>query len=258
MSGRLVVAGLSALALATGCSSAATSPRASARITSTPSPAAAAGPCASVKTTTPITDVPQPCAELWAPYQVTEVPPPDILQQEHVPAAPKVVNRTNGAVSDAEAQRWADASNRDSGWYKWAYAFTQPSFLLRLVGPALIPQQDEIALGQDAKIDLPNCDLYPTMFSLYPIDSAAKAYFAKKGLPVSDSYAFVVTYDGPCRVVTAFPDGHRMSRSVFSRPTIAFQPGQLRQDPVLGDLWFGNAGGSCDDSAGPPSTWCNR
>src|SRR3979411_1282610 len=95
------------------------------------------GPCASVKTTTAIVDVPPACAALWAPYQVTKVPPPDILQQERVPLAPPVKNSTNGAVSDADAQLWANADNAGSGWFKWAEANGQPGLIRYLAGPAL-------------------------------------------------------------------------------------------------------------------------
>ena len=121
----MAVIALMGLAVA-GCSS---SP-ASAPSSSGASPSATAsgrpgGPCASVVTTTPIGDVPAACAALWAPYGVTKVPPYDILSEEHVPAAPPVQNMTDGAVSDATAQLWANASNRGSGWYEWAEANDQ-------------------------------------------------------------------------------------------------------------------------------------
>ena len=246
------------IVLATGCAPAARSPATAKPHATSFSPARAGGPCASVKTTTPITDVPQACAELWAPYQVTEVPPADILEQEHVPLAPPVVNRTNGAVSDAEAQRWANASNRDSGWYKWAYAYTQPGLLLKLVGPALIPGVDEIALGNGAEILVPDCDLYPTSYQLFRIGEDGRTYFERKRLPTDDAYTFVVTFTGPCKVRTTYPDGHVTYRQAFAGPTVVFEPGALRSDRILGDLWFGDAGGGCDDPSGPPAEWCSR
>jgi hypothetical protein len=246
--------------LAAGCSS--TQPSAShvsSRPSATASASPAGGPCASVRTTTPITVVPEACAELWAPYQVTEVPPPDILQQEHVPPAPKVVNRTNGAVSDADAQRWADASNRDSGWYKWAYAFDQPGLLSHLVGTALINREQNQALADGAHIDVPDCDLYPVSNALYPVTAQSNNYFNKKGFHLSDAYVFVVTYRGPCQLTTTYPDGHQASQGpFFTEPTVVFVPGQFIQDAVLGELWFGDAGGGCQDPAGPPSEWCGR
>ncbi len=78
--------------------------------TSLPRPSAAAGPCASVRTTTAIDQVPPACAALWAPYGVTKVPPANLT--DATPAPPAVVNATNGAVSDADARAWAMAANR--------------------------------------------------------------------------------------------------------------------------------------------------
>lgn len=245
--------------LAGGCSTAAPPvSHAPARASSSPSASAAGGPCAPVTTTTPITDVPQACAELWAPYQVTEVPPPDILQQEHVPPAPRVVNRTNGAVSDAEAQRWADASNRGSGWFKWAEANDQPSLLLSLLGPRLVNSQEQEALSTGGHVDQPNCDLYPIKNALVPIGADGRTYFARNGFSLADKYVFVVVYDGPCSETITSGDGVRRVVEDFAKPTIVFVAGSFRSDPVLGGIWFADAGGGCEDPSGPPSDWCGR
>jgi hypothetical protein len=217
------------------------------------------GPCASVKTTTAIVDVPPACAALWAPYQVTKVPPPDILQQEHVPLAPPVKNMTNGAVSDADAQLWANASNRDSGWYKWGEANGQIAFLRHLVGPALISPQDVAAMQQGAVVLQPDCNLYPTTNVLFAVDSDGRSYFSRKNLPTGDRFVFVVSYtQPPCSETIRYPDGHATSLSAYTQPNTVFAPGVLRSDPVLGDLWFADAGGNCQDSAGPPPAWCGR
>jgi hypothetical protein len=217
------------------------------------------GPCASVKTTTAIVDVPPACAALWAPYQVTKVPPPDILQQEHVPLAPPVKNTTNGAVSDADAQLWANASARDSGWYKWAEANDQPSFLRHLVGPALINPLEVQAMQQGATILQPDCNLYPTSNTLFKIGSDGQAYFGRKGLPTDNAYVIVVGYTkAPCSETIQYPDGRTATIDDFAQPTVAFAPGKFIRDPVLGDIWFGDAGGSCQDTTGPPPEWCGR
>jgi hypothetical protein len=216
------------------------------------------GPCASVKTTTAIVDVPPACAALWAPYQVTKVPPPDILQREHVPLAPPVKNMTNGAVSDADAQLWANASNRDSGWYRWAEANDQPAFLRHLVGAAVTASATEQeALAAGAVIQQPPCNLYPIENALYIEGADGAAYFARKHLP-ADDYLFVVVYSGPCSEVIVYPDGRTSTVQVFAQPTTVFVPGSLRHDRVLGDIWFGDAGGNCQDPAGPPPQWCGR
>src|SRR5450631_3924034 len=99
--------------------------------------AAANTPCAAVTATTALEDVSPVCQQVWGPYGVTDVPPWNELTLEHVPAAPAVTNLTGGLVSDAVAQHWADASNWDSGWWKWAQRNDQLFVLRFLVGPAM-------------------------------------------------------------------------------------------------------------------------
>jgi hypothetical protein len=196
---------------------------------------------------------------LWAPYQVTKVPPPDILEQEHVPPAPPVKNMTNGAVSDADAQRWANASNRDSGWGKWAEANAQVAFLRHIVGPAVSgTAQERQVLAEGGQVLQPDCNLYPTSNALYPEGIEGSAYFARKSLPSRDPYVFVVVYNGPCSETLVFPDGRQISILDFSQPTTVFVAGYFVHDSVLGDLWFTEAGGNCQDSAAPPPQWCGR
>jgi len=245
--------GLGVLGTACGSSSAVAPPTRSATASATPG-----GPCASVHVTTPIEDVPPACAALWAPYQVTKVPPPDILQQEHVPPAPPVRNMTNGAVSDADAQRWADASNRDSGWYKWAEANGQIGLLRHLVGDALIPADEQSALAADATIELPNCDLYPSDNALFEVGASDEGFFREKGLPTDSSFVVVGDYPGPCTESFHYPDGRVTSVQVSSQPTRVFIAGRLVSAAPLGDIWLGDASGNCADPTGPPAAWCGR
>lgn len=210
-------------------------------------------------TTTPIDKVPAACAALWQPYHVTVVPPPDILQQEHVPAAPRVVNMTNGTVPDANAQHWADANFWGSGWLKWAEANDQPYLLRYLVSSALVSPTEETALEQGAQISLPDCAIYPTANTLFPVLADGRAYFASKNLPTDDTYVLVVNFSGGTCVATAtYPDGRIQPIPEGSEPATGFVPGVLRHDPLLGDIWYADGGGSCRDPAGPPREWCGR
>lgn len=218
----------------------------------------ATDPCAAVTTTTPVDEVTLACRERWSPYDVTEIPPSKELQMEHVPAAPTVVNMTGGAVPDTTAQRWADASNRDSGWWKWAEASDQLFFLRHLVGPALIPAADVEALQNGAAIAQPDCNLYPISSKLFAIGPEGRAYFARRNEHIDDRYVFVVAYSGPCSETVRAADGRFTSIVDLTTTTTVFTPGVLRNDPVLGDIWFGDAGGSCQDPLGPPAAWCGR
>ena len=214
--------------------------------------------CASVHTTTPIDKVPPACAALWRPYLVTMVPPPDELQQERLPATPNVTNMTNGAVSQTDAQHWADANSKASGWYKWAEANGQRFLLPKLAGPALISSVEEQALEQGATIADPDCSLFPGALTLYPVGADGKAYFGRKNLPTDANFVFVASYTGPCVITAKFPDGHSQTISELSQSELGFIPGEFRHDQLLGDIWYTDAGGNCNDPAGPPPEWCGR
>jgi hypothetical protein len=229
----------------------------------TPRPiAAGAGipdsPCATVTATTPVTQVTLACQQRWWSYGVTEVPPSNEPALEHVPAAPAVVNMTGGAVSDATAQHWADASNWDSGWWKWAQSHDQLYLLRHLVGPALIPAVEVDALQNGGTVDQPDCNLYPLRWTLFPVGADGRAYFARKNLPADDAYVFVVVYAGPCSETVHRSGGETTTVVDFTADTTVFSPGVLREDPVLGDIWFADAGGNCQDPSGPPAAWCGR
>lgn len=186
------------------------------------------------------------------------MPPVDELQQEHVPAAPTVKNMTNGAVSQADAQHWADASNWDSGWDKWAQANDQPFLLSRLAGPAVISKAEVQALQQGATINQPDCNLYPTSVELFTVGPDGDAYFTREGVPADMAYVMVAVYAGPCYPVATFADGHQQTMPGLSAPETVFVPGKLEHDPLLGDIWYSDAGGNCNDTAGPPAQWCGR
>ena len=231
---------------------------ASASTSASASPSTVATACASVHTTTPITKVPTACELLWEPTNDTLVPPVDLLQQEHVPPAPPVKNMTNGAVSQADAQHWADAANWNSGWGKWAEANDQPFLLTRLTGPALVPTADVQALEQGATISEPDCNLYPTSYSLFPVGADGNAYFTRKGLPADMAYVLVTVAAGPCHPIATYADGRQQTLPGFDTTMTAFEPGVLQHDPLLGDIWYADAGGNCTDPVGPPAEWCGR
>jgi hypothetical protein len=222
-----------------------------------PSPTAG-DPCAGVITTTPIENVVPACQERWLPYDVSDVPPSNELQIEHVPHAPAVANMTDGAVSDAVAQHWADASNWDSGWWKWAEANDQLLVLRHLVGPTLIPADEVELLQSGGTVEQPDCNLYPITSKLFAVGVAGKAYFIRRHLSTDDAYVFVVEYRGPCSEIVKQGNDQRSTIIDFTENTTVFQPGVFRHDAVLGDLWFADAGGSCEDPMGPPPAWCGR
>lgn len=162
---------------------------------------------------------------------------------------------TGGAVSDADAQASADANNRTGGWYKWAEANDQPALLRHLLAANLVSANEQQLLAQGARIDQPDCALFPTSDRLYPIKDDGRAYFAKKNVAVTDPYVLVIGYAGPCAATVTYSDGHTSTLQELAAPGTGFGTGALRHDPVLGDIWFAEAAGSCAD-AGAPAAWC--
>jgi len=252
------MAALSGVVVLTGCNSSTPTASPSRAKSTSPSASTTSGACASVHVTTPIDQVPAACAALWSPYQVTKVPPPDILQQEHVPPAPPVRNLTSGAVSDATAQHWADANNFDSGWFKWAEANGQLAFLPHIAGPDVILPAERSALEMGATIAQPDCNLWPANMKLLPIGGDGNAYFARKGLPTDNPYVLIdeIQLTQPCVAIATYPDGEHSPIPELQQTSTVFVPGRLMSDPVLGDIWLSDAGGSCSDLAGPPVEWC--
>lgn len=253
---RKVVGAVLGGVLLAGCGNATsqTTPPTSRSQTSSPS----TSPCASVKQTTAIQGVPSACAAAWTPFGVTQVPPDDELQLEHVPHAPSVTNKTGGAVSTSDAQRWADANNASSGWFKWAEANHQPALLGKLAGAAVINQSEVDALDHGAVIALPDCSLYPLALSLFKISPDGQAYFARKHLPADADFVFVVRYQSPCIATATYPDGHTAAIDESASQGGVFVPGRLEALGPLGEVWYSDAGGNCDDVAGPPAEWCGR
>src|SRR5580700_224606 len=181
--------------------------------------AAPAAPCAAVTVTTSIAQVSPACQQLWSSYWVTEVPPANELALEGVPLAPTVVNMTNGAVSDQTAQHWADASNWDSGWWKWAQGHDQLFMLRFLVGPSMFPVDEVDVLQNGGTVEQPDCNLYPLSWKLFPVDATAKAYFARRRLQTTAAYAFVIVYSGPCSETLQSANGKKSTIVDFTQDT---------------------------------------
>lgn len=195
---------------------------------------------------------------MWASYNVTKVPPPNELSLEKVPAGPTVDNRTNGAASNADAQSWVDASNRESGWFQWAEANGQLPFLQHISAQNLLNPAERAALDAGATIDQPACNLYPTAAAVFPLGADGRSYFGPAGVSAADGFVIVARFASPCAAVTHYPDGHTSSIDEASPNTSVFIPGQIVHDKLLGDIWYSDNGGNCNDPKGPPTEWCGR
>jgi hypothetical protein len=221
--------------------------------TTPPRPSAAAGPCASVMTTTPIAQVPAACAALWAPYGVTKVPPANLT--DTTPTTSQVVNATQGAVSDAQLAQWILASNRDSLWYRWAEANDQSSVLPHLGLISLDPPAELKAMAANEPISQPDCALFPLKVEVFPITPTDRRFFVGEGETTTSTFVFVGTYPGPCTVTATTGSGQTITLASYPSQSVTFFAGRLKRDALLGDLLFYDGAGNCTDR-GVPSTWC--
>ncbi|MDQ6847114.1 MAG: hypothetical protein M3019_05970 [Candidatus Dormibacteraeota bacterium] len=245
-----------AVVAVSSCGSPAPTPTPSARSTLTAAtrPSAAAGPCASVATTTAIAQVPPACAALWAPYGVTKVPPANLT--DSTPSAPTtVVNATQGGLSDAALKQWIAASNRDSLWYRWAEANDQASLMPRLGDVALDPPAELQAMAANEPITQPDCALFPAKLSVFVISPSDRRFFSSQPHTTSDQYVFVGTYPGPCMVTALNATGQTITIASYPSTGTTFFASHLAQDPLLGPLLFYDGAGNCNQT-GAPSAWC--
>jgi hypothetical protein len=255
LAGGIRVGAVAVAVLVASCGTAAPSSTASPtpRVTPAPRPSAATGACASVMTTTPIAQVPGACAALWAPYGVTKVPPANLT--DATPPAPQLVNATHGAVSDAELAQWIFASNRDSLWYRWAEAYDQAKLLPRLGSMSLYPTAELQALAANEAVMQPDCALFPTKVSLFPITKTDQQFFISQGESVSDPFGFVSAYPGACTVTATTSSGRTVTVESFPTAGTTFFASHMVDDAVLGPLLFADGAGNCNDR-GAPTEWC--
>ena len=212
--------------------------------------------CKGVTKNTPITSAPPACANAWLSYQVSVVPPYDFLTTANIPAPPAVANHTSGAVGDADAQRWAEAFNRQSAWYGWAEAASQARFITtKLEASYLLTGPEATVLYGGGTVQQPACSLYPSKLALYALDSTAATFFLAHGHASAGKYVLLATFPAPCTITGTDASGRRVPVADNTSPvTIAFA-GVLVADPVLGEIWKTDVAASCGD-AGAPSSWC--
>jgi hypothetical protein len=74
---------------------------------------------------------------------------------------------------------------------------------------------------------------------------------------VTDQYVLVIGYSGTCAATVTYPDDHTSSLPELPGPGTGFGPGALKHDPLLGDIWFSEATGTCTDPTAPPE-WCGH
>ncbi len=176
---------------------------------------------------------------VWTPYDVTVIPGQHVL--DGMPTPPKVLNLTNGALSDAAAQALAWAEYRENAFIGWLEAKVQPGLNDHLRVRGLFNGIVGNTVRAGTSVDDPTCDLYAASMAVIPVDESIRAFEAGKGYSVTSTYALVDKYVGPnCATRTA------SGQTIYAYPSaISVETGTIRHDDVLGDIFFAESGRVC-------------
>lgn len=188
---------------------------------------------------TPLTQVSAQLQVVWTAYDVTLIPGQHIL--DAMPTPPKVLNLTNGKLSDADVEVLAWSEYRENAFVGWLQAKVQPGFNDHLRVHGLFNGIIGNAVRAGQSVNNPPCDLYATQMAVVPVDQSIQAFEAGKGYTVSAQFALVDRYPAGCAITAA--DG----RTLFSTQTdtVAVETGVVRHDDVLGPFFFAESGRDC-------------
>ena len=194
---------------------------------------------------TPLSQASAQLQQVWTAYDVTIIPSRHVL--DNMPAPPTVINKTNGALTDADAQALAWAEYRQSAFIGWMEGAIQPKFDSHLRAQGLFNGPIGGLVRSGAPVTDPACDLYATAIAVVPVDGAIKTFEAGRGYTATSGYALITKYSGNPTCTVAAGDG----KSLFSfGSSVGIETGTLRQDDVLGAFFYQDSGRDC--SAGAP------
>lgn len=195
---------------------------------------------------------PQRCDRL-AKRGFTPCPPtPDRL-----PLPPTTIrNATNGAVSDATAQKWGRAFQLAQAYYYWAMQANARAALTSGVLADASPQAVNNLFGTDL-MDLDNAKnaggvlvyepLKMPTTQVVSIPTGLQQKARAQGLQAGP-YGLAVRFTGPASRKVRLPNGSvlpvRDSSADYVSTGLVW--GQLRADPDLGDVWYELGAYGCD------------
>jgi hypothetical protein len=184
-------------------------------------------------------------AAAWRACGATSPPPAQALAEPT--SLPAVANQTAGAVSDADARRWAAGFLREQAIEAWGQTALQDRLLS---GPCLGDPianatlfGDEIQKVQNARekkatIDVKLARVLDVRVVAVPAqvqDQVARRLYAKSG------YALVVHGRGPAYNKVVYPDGHQDVWAELKPDEVfyGFYGGEYRTDATRGGpLWY--------------------
>lgn len=155
----------------------------------------------------------------------------------------QLVNETGGAVSDADAKRWALAYLRANAYEFWAWNNLQDAFLqsAQLSPVPLRVFAYDIATIRDARaagVQLQVTRLVLRRLVLRPVPVSARAEIQAQVM-VYAPYAFYLDQVGPSELDWVSPQGTKTSKARrdpgVGAPELV--GGELTTDPLMGDVW---------------------
>jgi len=195
---------------------------------------------------TPIAQATPQLKQVWTAYDVTVIPSRHTL--DTMPEPPKVINKTGGQVSDADAQAMAWAEYRENAFIGWMELHTQPGLNNHLRDSGLFTGDIGDAVRAGKSVTAPPCDLYAGTMAVVTVDQPIVAFEQGRGFSVTAAYALVGKY-APC--TTSITGGAPLFSS--SVPGTIVETGSIRPDDVLGSIYYSESGRDCPSGNSVPA-----
>ncbi|HYW23115.1 MAG TPA: hypothetical protein VE953_03060 [Terriglobales bacterium] len=185
----------------------------------------------------------------WQRKGATEAPPPSVGAASL--GGVQVVNQTGGAVSDADATRWALAYVRANAYEFWAWNHLQDGFLQsaqlspvpeRVFAYDLSAIRDARAAG--VRLEVTRLVLRRLVLRAVPASLRSEI---QRQVFVYAPYAFYLDQIGPSELDWIDARGVRTSRARRDAGVGAPElvGGQLATDPLMGDIWVVDSDFDC-------------
>jgi hypothetical protein len=185
----------------------------------------------------------------WQRKGATEAPPASVgaVALDRV----QLVNETAGAVSDADAKRWALAYLRANAYEFWAWNHLQDGFL-QSAQLSPVPQRVfayDIGTIRDARaagVQLQVTRLVLRRLVLRAVPASARAEIQAQVM-VYSPYAFYLDQVGPSELDWVSTQGAKTSKARRDAGVGAPElvGGELATDPLMGDIWVVDSDFDC-------------
>ena len=188
--------------------------------------------------------------QAWAAYGVTIIPSLHVFAG--MPAVPTVLNKTNGVLTQAQAQQIGLAFYRAEALWGWAAAHDQMKLQLYLGNQGFLNTAAGTAESKGQPVQDPPCELYPTKLAVVPVEASITSFLQHLGYAVSSQYALVESYKTPCNQTALTGAGAQtvIAQWAFGL-NLQIETGSWHDDPLLGLVYVGEAARDCPESGYP-------